>query len=396
MEINDEPGVIDFSNLGDLSTGSEQSTSEQSFKTQDLTEVIERERGKAGNALFETDEEKPEAVVNTKLEDLVEEVSTGDVEIGQEGEGEDVSKVKGDTGSNLYKNIIKQLWGDEFETIVRTNEDGEDEEVLLDELDIDEEMFKEIYESQQEALKEKLTKDKISSEGISEFTKKLIEIDKHGGNVSEMLQMKQEVLDPLDSIDLDTPQGQADAVWLYYKIQGTKTDKEIEYLLKGYQEDGALGEVARQADSALREDASKRLEQEKRIAVEASEKRAEGLKSYKKSLRTKIDEKFELSDKVKSKIVDIATKVDNDNKFELDKMYGEYRRDPDKAAELILYMLDRDEFIKQITKEEVKKVQLNTSKKLRLVKRSPGDIDYGKDNSGKPRKNSEVLFDELK
>lgn len=389
MEFNsDEPGVVSFSQLSDL--GQEQE-SVVGINTENLTEEVEKEERRAtDNPLFEglTDlsGDAPKAGENEEgeQEDILEQKP--------KSEGEKPFSVANET-SDTYKKLITSLWGDAFDTIVQENEDGEEVEVPLEELEVTPEMFKEIYDAQVEAMKESLTANKISTEGISDFTKNLIEIDKRGGNVTELLQIKQSVLDPIESLDLDNSDHQKYAVALYYQMQGTKSEKEIEILVSHYEEEGTLEDLARQAVGTLKEDVQKRVEQEKQIAIEAEQKRKELLKSYKKDFRGHLD-KFELKDTIKNKIVDLATKVNDKNQFELDLKYGEYRRDPEKAARLALFLLDEEEFIKQVTNKEVQKTKLDSAKKLRIVRKSPSDVDYSAGNQ-KPKKDSVVLFDDL-
>lgn len=390
MEINEqEPGVMTFDNLSDLNTSDDFEVTKETEK-QDVSDVIEKEKKKVTNPLFDDAEDSEEDTdVSLKEEESEEE----DDEAGDSGEKK--APVNDSETSKFYKGLVKDLWGDSFDTLVKENDEGEEVEVSLDEIELDADTFKQIYQSQLDAVKEKVSQGKIAAEGISEFTKSLIEIDKRGGNVTEMLQMKQQIVDPLDTLDLDDPNGQKDAVYLYYKVQGTKTDKEIDILLKHYEEEGVLEDLARQADSALREDANKRIEQEKEIAIEAEKKRTEMMKSYKKDIRGNLDQKFQLKDTVKAKIVDMATKTDKENKFEIDKLYGEWRRDPERMSELALFLLDPEEFKKQISRDEVKNTKLETSRKLRLTKKSPGDIDFGGSSNKKPNKESVILFDEL-
>jgi hypothetical protein len=401
MEFNsDEPGVVSFNTLGDLGVGSKDDTTSAPDLT-DLGKVLE------GQIKTET--------ANPLFDDLEELGGDGqDSPKGEEEEGSEEGKEGGDIfgtepkpegevkleitsepeESKFYKSVIKELWGDEFDTIIQEGEDGEEVEVKLEEIEMTAEVFKDIYASQLEAMKEKLTANKISAEGISDFTKNLIEIDKRGGNITELLQMKQQVLDPLEGLDLDEVDHQKYAVALYYNLQGTRSEKEIDILIKGYEAEGTLEDLARQATEVLKEDVKKRVEQEKQIAIESEAKRKELMKSYKKDLRVNLD-RFELKDPIKSKIVDLATKVNQNGKFDIDLKYGEIRRDPERMAELALYLLDREEFIKQVSNKEVQKSKLDAGKKLRMIKRSPGEAEIAGNPSNKPRKDNVVLFDDL-
>lgn len=90
------------------------------------------------------------------------------------------------------------------------------------------------------------------------------------------------------------------------------------------------------------------------------------LKNYKKDLRNNLDQ-FKLNDSVKNKIVTIATKEDDYGRFELDRLYYSFREDPSKAARLALFLLDEEEFVKQVTNDAVQNTKLNSAKKLKVV-----------------------------
>jgi hypothetical protein len=68
--------------------------------------------------------------------------------------------------------------------------------------------------------------------------------------------------------------------------------------------------------------------------------------------------------------MDIATKQNEEGKFELDNRYNEYRMDPEKAARIALFLSDEDEFIKQVTKKAVTEKQLDTARKIKIIPRS--------------------------
>lgn len=307
-------------------------------------------------------------------EEEEEEVSSADkknVETKTEEAHEDASGKSETDTSKIYHDALKSMFGDSISHIIQQDEEGNDVEVALEEVVLDKELFEAIVESKMADLKSDLSKDKISVEGVSDLTKDLIEIDKNGGNITELLQVKRDYSDPLDQLDITTVEGQRLAIYLRKKSKGAE-DEEIEALIRTWEADGILEEKAIAAESELRAAIQQQVEMTKRNAEEKVKRQKEIMRSYKKDIRESLDE-FQLNDAVKNKVTLLATKTDERGRFEIDKAYDEARSNPKTAARLALFLLDEDEYIKQVTTEAVQKTKLNTAKKIRVVAKKSDD-----------------------
>lgn len=292
--------------------------------------------------------------------------------------------------SKLYKKALKETWGaDEISTIVQVI-DGEEVEVNIDDIDLDEETFKLINQAKIDELKEEAVKDKISSEGVSDFTKKLIEIDKNGGDVKELLQIRSNFLDPLEGLDVNSVEDQREIVYLRNMAAGLDEDSTLR-LIKSYEEEGTLADVAEDSYNKLREAIDKKLEDELRISQENKKKAEENFKKYTSDLKEEL-KKFELKDSAKKKIVDFATTIKDNGKLAIDEVYNEWRMNPQKASMLALFMLDEEEFISQLTSKAVRETQLNAAKKLKIIPKSNSSIEVQKT----PSSNKTINISQLK
>jgi hypothetical protein len=68
----------------------------------------------------------------------------------------------------------------------------------------------------------------------------------------------------------------------------------------------------------------------------------------------------------------MSTKKDEAFGFGINSVYSEKMKDPKQAAELVLFLLDRDEFIKQITNKKLTEAKLETARKIRIVRDTEG------------------------
>jgi len=277
--------------------------------------------------------------------------------------------------SLIYKNTLKSIWGDEIGSFVQ-EVDGEEKEFTLDDIEVDEETFADILKSKIEEIKESATRNKISAEGISEFTQKLIEVEKSGGDIRSLLEMKQTYSDPLEGLDLDNVEDQKEIILLRGTASG-QNERDLKRLIKSYEEEGILDEIAQEAHTTLREAIDNAMNIELDKAKENKERAEAAFKSYKKDLKDKMSQ-FELKDNIKSKLVDMATKINDKGALDIDERYNEARLDPEKASRLALFLYDEEEFVKQVTKKEVQSKQLETARKLKIIPRAHNIVDPGK------------------
>ena len=271
----------------------------------------------------------------------------------------------GEAESEVYKKTLKSMFGDSVDSLVQQDEEGNETEVSLDTMTIDEELFNQIVHSKMELIREEASKDKISTKGVSDFAKKLIEIDRNGGDINELIKVKESYADPLDEIDFSTEDGQIQAVYLRL-IAGGQDEDTIRRLIESYRSEGSLAQRAQEAEVDLRNAVDQQLEKARLSAEKVQENRKNLLKQYKKDLKTNLGA-FQLNENIKSKIVNLATKEDEKGRFELDRLYYQRRENPEDAARLALFLLDEKEYIKQVTNSTVQEKKLDSAKKLKII-----------------------------
>jgi len=282
----------------------------------------------------------------------------------QDREKQTLEPISTNPNQELYRSLLRKL---NVSSVAQEDENGETVEIPIEELDIDEELYTDIVQQLVETEKEEVSKDKISIKGVSELTKTMIEIEQKGGNITSVLQNKQTYLDPLDALDLDTTEGQRQAVALL--MQGNNKDpEEIEALIKYYEDKGVLRDKALESDQKIREAMTKFAEQQKQEAIKENEARQEKLKLYRKDVKKELDSNFELKDTVKAKIVDFASKTSDGNLTDFDKKLMEIRLNPVLSSELALWLMDREEYIKQITNKKLTEQKVSTAMKAGTIR----------------------------
>lgn len=327
-------------------------------------------------------EEENETEEKTNVEDKTVDSEKADPEKA------DPEKKEENKNSNIFdfKQVINSLVENKifegFDTI-----ETEDGEISFEDFEVDENTFVDIIKSKLDEIKE--TAASNTTKGLSDFTKHLLEIEKNGGNVSQALETYQNYQNPLEGFDLSDEIDQQKVIFMkYHQVMGMEKDVVMD-LIEGFVNKGKLEDEAIKADTEIRNAVSKQLEAINEQAKKDKDKKKENLKIYRDKLRENLNS-FDINDNYKRKILDLATKEDESGNFQLDSVYYEIRNNPEKAASLILFLTDPEEYNKQITNKEVRNTQLDTFKKLKLVKRGGDNIKI-QSKDKKPINNKDLI-----
>lgn len=335
--------------------------------------------GASEETVTQTEEVSEEEPVTEDLETPPTESEENTEEVVEEVTEEEVPVV----AKGNYLESIKNLFGDDISHIIQEDENGTEQEIPISDVEFTQELFEEVVKAQVSKIKEEAKENTIPTDGISEFTRELIEIDRNGGDVSTLLKAKETYTDVLDRLDLTKAEDQKTAVFLRYKAGDRYTDEEINILIKGYEQEGTLETKAEQADQEIREAVKNQVDRVKQQAEEDKANKAKLLKVYRKEVRDKMDQ-FDLDDRIKAKAVKLGTQTDEKGRFEIDNFYKKMKEDPETAAKLFLFLLDTSEYDKQVGREVKKTEQLKSAGRISIIKKdtSSGTKERRKTNKG--------------
>jgi hypothetical protein len=330
-------------------------------------EPIEEEQEDPLKGILETEEEES-TIVDTPIN------------VSEEPEDTLIEESSESPASKSHKDFIKRMveigeW-EEFDSIEL--EDGS--EVSIEEVEIDDEMFASIVASKNEEKKEKLLTNKVDVEGVSDFTRKLIEIEKSGGNVKQALQMYEKVTDPLSQMDLSTEEGAVQAIQMLNYLKGGD-EETTEALIMKYQKDGNLLTKGSEAFDKISEYQEKYYDDLQKQAETVKAEREKKIKEYRTNLKEVATKELKLSETKVRTIVEAATKADENGSYKIDRVYSEKRGNPTEAAELALFLLDKEAYLEQKLKEKMTNEKVSTFKKLKLVKTSSGSLSTNRQKS---------------
>lgn len=312
-----------------------------------------------GNEPAKKDEKPVEEGSQIKEELVVD--PTPDPKEDKKGEENvvDVNQDQVETPVVNYRKVLDALSSrgiiPDLKDVVFSGENGE--EITINDLDFSkEDSLCDILSTVLESEKEDIVKDKIDVTSVSDITKKLIQADKAGANIVDILKQYDTNVAPIEKLDIENKADQIKIVRHYVDLLGLPKDEADEFF-KGIINKGE--EYVEAKAIKYKAELDKRMDdiiqQRTKEAAEKKAKDAEDFRRYKKDLKSSIQEKYQLNDTMVSKALDFALKPSESNPG-ITKAFNRVREmmmNPEEAPDLIMFLMNPGEFIKQKSNQAV-------------------------------------------
>lgn len=312
-----------------------------------------------GNEPAKKDEKPVEEGSQIKEELVVD--PTPDPKEDKKGEENvvDVNQDQVETPVVNYRKVLDALSSrgiiPDLKDVVFSGENGE--EITINDLDFSkEDSLCDILSTVLESQKEDIVKDKIDVTSVSDITKKLIQADKAGANIVDILKQYDTNVAPIEKLDIENKADQIKIVRHYVDLLGLPKDEADEFF-KGIINKGE--EYVEAKAIKYKAELDKRMDniiqQRTKEAAEKKAKDAEDFRRYKKDLKSSIQAKYQLNDTMVSKALDFALKPSESNPG-ITKAFNRVRgmmMNPEEAPDLIMFLMNPGEFIKQKSNQAV-------------------------------------------
>lgn len=271
----------------------------------------------------------------------------------------DVNQDQVETPIVNYRKVLDALSSrgiiPDLKDVVFSGENGE--EITINDLDFSkEDSLCDILSTVLESQKEDIVKDKIDVTSVSDITKKLIQADKAGANIVDILKQYDTNVAPIEKLDIENKADQIKIVRHYVDLLGLPKDEADEFF-KGIINKGE--EYVEAKAIKYKAELDKRMDdiiqQRTKEAAEKKAKDAEDFRRYKKDLKSSIQAKYQLNDTMVSKALDFALKPSESNPG-ITKAFNRVREmmmNPEEAPDLIMFLMNPGEFIKQKSNQAV-------------------------------------------
>lgn len=312
-----------------------------------------------GNEPAKKDEKPVEEGSQIKEELVVD--PTPDPKEDKKGEENvvDVNQDQVETPVVNYRKVLDALSSrgiiPDLKDVVFSGENGE--EITINDLDFSkEDSLCDILSTVLESQKEDIVKDKIDVTSVSDITKKLIQADKAGANIVDILKQYDTNVAPIEKLDIENKADQIKIVRHYVDLLGLPKDEADEFF-KGIINKGE--EYVEAKAIKYKAELDKRMDdiiqQRTKEAADKKAKDAEDFRRYKKDLKSSIQTKYQLNDTMVSKALDFALKPSESNPG-ITKAFNRVREmmmNPEEAPDLIMFLMNPGEFIKQKSNQAV-------------------------------------------
>ena len=312
-----------------------------------------------GNEPAKKDEKPVEEGSQIKKEPVVD--PTPDPKEDKKGEENvvDVNQDQVETPVINYRKVLDALSSrgiiPDLKDVVFSGENGE--EITINDLDFSkEDSLCDILSTVLESQKEDIVKDKIDVTSVSDITKKLIQADKAGANIVDILKQYDTNVAPIEKLDIENKADQIKIVRHYVDLLGLPKDEADEFF-KGIINKGE--EYVEAKAIKYKAELDKRMDdiiqQRTKEAAEKKAKDAEDFRRYKKDLKSSIQAKYQLNDTMVSKALDFALKPSESNPG-ITKAFNRVREmmmNPEEAPDLIMFLMNPGEFVKQKSNQAV-------------------------------------------
>lgn len=312
-----------------------------------------------GNEPAKKDEKPVEEGSQIKEELVVD--PTPDPKEDKKGEENvvDVNQDQVETPVVNYRKVLDALSSrgiiPDLKDVVFSGENGE--EITINDLDFSkEDSLCDILSTVLESQKEDIVKDKIDVTSVSDITKKLIQADKAGANIVDILKQYDTNVAPIEKLDIENKADQIKIVRHYVDLLGLPKDEADEFF-KGIINKGE--EYVEAKAIKYKAELDKRMDdiiqQRTKEAAEKKAKDAEDFRRYKKDLKSSIQAKYQLNDTMVSKALDFALKPSESNPG-ITKAFNRVREmmmNPEEAPDLIMFLMNPGEFTKQKSNQAV-------------------------------------------
>lgn len=305
-------------------------------------------------------DEKPVEEGSQIKEELVVDPTPNPKEDKKGGENVvDVNQDQVETPVVNYRKVLDALSSrgiiPDLKDVVFSGENGE--EITINDLDFSkEDSLCDILSTVLESQKEDIVKDKIDVTSVSDITKKLIQADKAGANIVDILKQYDTNVAPIEKLDIENKADQIKIVRHYVDLLGLPKDEADEFF-KGIINKGE--EYVEAKAIKYKAELDKRMDdiiqQRTKEAAEKKAKDAEDFRRYKKDLKSSIQAKYQLNDTMVSKALDFALKPSESNPG-ITKAFNRVREmmmNPEEAPDLIMFLMNPGEFIKQKSNQAV-------------------------------------------
>lgn len=364
----DSSAEIDFDQMADMIFSSVEDATHNEVEqvTSSVQEMDDEEKEK----LVEEVEGVEEPETNDQPQQTEEVEAIGE-EVDEESEtdtAEEVTETE-DEKSNAYSVLKFLLDSGELEDLEVFVDDSEEGKLLSEYKDIDEDTLKTIIEEKRKKDAKEDSEKKLDLKGVDENQKRLINIIKNSSfeEAKQIFQNELPLKEPWSDYDPTNEEHQAIAYRYYLTTALGQTPSEANDMVEVAKKNLVLDKKANAVVEKQREIYRDSLARKEKEVEENRKRQLEEDKKFK----TTLGEMYKdlPLEKTKEFVKSATTKTETGTTVVEDK-FREVMKDPEKASKLIMYLLDEELFLKDVTSKARTEEQIENIKRIRIASSS--------------------------
>lgn len=365
----DSSAEIDFDQMADMIFSSVEDATHNEVEqvTTSVQEMDDEEKEK----LVEEVEGVEEPETNDQPQETEEVEAIGEEEEDEESEtdtAEEVTETE-DEKSNAYSVLKFLLDSGELEDLEVFVDDSEEGKLLSEYKDIDEDTLKTIIEEKRKKDAKEDSEKKLDLKGVDENQKRLINIIKNSSfeEAKQIFQNELPLKEPWSDYDPTNEEHQAIAYRYYLTTALGQTPSEANDMVEVAKKNLVLDKKANAVVEKQREIYKDSLARKEKEVEENRKRQLEEDKKFK----TTLGEMYKdlPLEKTKEFVKSATTKTETGTTVVEDK-FREVMQDPEKASKLIMYLLDEELFLKDVTSKARTEEQIENIKRIRIASSS--------------------------
>jgi len=240
--------------------------------------------------------------------------------------------------------------------------EGEDaKELYFSEFEnLDKEGLEDIIRNCKEIEQKEIDENYISSKGLTDRAKQYLEIDKAGGDITQLLQEEKEYVSPISTYDLETEYGQEALVRADLRNKGIRPNV-INATIDDMKADFTLDAEAKQIATDVTSTFDKYVEKRKQEQLAENKATEEAKKEARKNLNLELKEFKNLNETQRKVILDNATNINQYGITNSMQMYFDIEKDPKKYAQLVVFMNNPEAYKNAVQLGVANKAKISTA-----------------------------------
>ena len=207
----------------------------------------------------------------------------------------------------------------------------------------------------------------VNIENFDETTKKMLELKRKGGDITQLIQAEAQIVHPLKDYNLEDERVQEGLVRQKLAHLGNEQDV-IDFKINKLKKELNLDKEAEKVIKEINDSFDAYVEKESQRQLEELTAQKEKQKEFRKTM-SDMFKTYDIEDNIRKSLLDSSTKNDDNGLSDVDKAFFEAKNNPELFAQVAFLLTDREAYNKYTGIKIKNKTNLDTVQKVYSLKK---------------------------